>query len=105
AVVVADDRGSSRTHLIAHLVPADGRPLDVAGLQVALRQRVPEFMVPSAFVQVDRFPITSNGKVDRCALRAPDIGDSRTADDHLAPRTREEEEITGIWRRVLGVDT
>ncbi|HEU4561225.1 MAG TPA: amino acid adenylation domain-containing protein, partial [Longimicrobium sp.] len=74
----------------------------VPALREAARARLPEFMVPGAFVVLEAFPVTANGKVDRGALPAPDTVGSRGA--YVAPRTPAEERMAGIWAEVLGVE-
>nr|WP_157529030.1 non-ribosomal peptide synthetase [Kibdelosporangium sp. MJ126-NF4]CEL21437.1 FIG01294969: hypothetical protein [Kibdelosporangium sp. MJ126-NF4]CTQ95996.1 FIG01294969: hypothetical protein [Kibdelosporangium sp. MJ126-NF4] len=101
AVVVArSDR--DRKHLVAYVVPADGQ-VDVDGLRSLAASRLPDYMVPAAFVVLDRLPLTSNGKLDRSALPAPDWSQT-TRVDHVAPRTDTEKAVAEIWSAVLGVD-
>ncbi|HVG43861.1 MAG TPA: amino acid adenylation domain-containing protein, partial [Longimicrobium sp.] len=75
----------------------------VPALREAARARLPEFMVPGAFVVLEAFPLTPNGKVDRGALPAPDTLGSREG-TYVAPRTAAEERMAGIWAEVLGVE-
>ncbi|HYR10453.1 MAG TPA: condensation domain-containing protein, partial [Longimicrobium sp.] len=75
----------------------------VPALREAARARLPEYMVPSAFVVLETFPVTPNGKVDRAALPAPDARGSREG-AYVAPRTPAEERMAGIWAQVLGVE-
>jgi len=76
--------------------------LDVAALRGALGQTLPDHMVPSHFVVLDELPQTSNGKVDRKALPAPDL--ARGEAGYVASRNETEEIVAGIWSEVLGVD-
>ncbi|HSL85186.1 MAG TPA: amino acid adenylation domain-containing protein, partial [Thermoanaerobaculia bacterium] len=69
AVVVARREGSGEPRLVAYVVPADGAAVE--GLRGELERRLPPFMVPAAFVALDRMPLTPNGKVDRKALPEP----------------------------------
>jgi hypothetical protein len=69
-----------------------------------LRERLPEYMVPSAFVALERMPLTSNGKLDRRALPAPDNLRPETEVVYTAPRGAAEEVVAGIWSRVLRVE-
>jgi len=103
-VTVWDARG--RQDLVAYLVPVagdDGAGLDAGELRGHLLRHLPEFMVPQAFMLLDRFPLTANGKVDRQALPAPErhLGSGRG--ECVEPRTPLEQEIAGIWEDVLGV--
>jgi amino acid adenylation domain-containing protein len=69
-----------------------------------LRERLPEYMVPSQFVWLERLPLTSNGKLDRRALPAPDQQREMTGASYLAPRGQLEEQIASVWSQVLGVE-
>ncbi|WP_406217955.1 amino acid adenylation domain-containing protein [Streptomyces canus] len=66
--------------------------------------RLPDYMVPAAFIALDAMPLNANGKVDRRALPAPDRGDLRTGTDHVPPRTPTEKALAAIWSEVLGVE-
>ncbi|HEV2736864.1 MAG TPA: amino acid adenylation domain-containing protein [Longimicrobiaceae bacterium] len=100
-VLVREDRPGEK-RLVAYLVPEAGAEVASPDLRDHLRERLPDYMVPSAFVVVDAFPLTPNGKVDRRALPAPEGG----AEDEgfAAPRTPVEEVLAAIWAEVLGVD-
>jgi amino acid adenylation domain-containing protein len=74
----------------------------VPALRAGLRERLPEYMVPGAFVVLERLPLTANGKVDRAAL--PDADESGGARGHVPPRTPLEERLAAIWAEVLGVE-
>jgi amino acid adenylation domain-containing protein len=97
-VVVSDDASGGR-RLVAYLT---GGAADAAPLRAHLRERLPEYMVPGAFVFLDALPLSPNGKVDRRALPAP--GAVGSADAYVAPRTRAEVELAAIWAEVLGVE-
>ncbi|MEU8527604.1 amino acid adenylation domain-containing protein [Streptomyces sp. NPDC048629] len=104
AVVTAWGDGEDR-RLVAYLVPADhgeGVPA-TAELREHLRRSVPEFMVPSVFVELADLPLAPNGKLDRAALPEPEIGRSE-ADASVATVGAVEELLAGIWTRVLGID-
>ncbi|MFI6303328.1 non-ribosomal peptide synthase/polyketide synthase [Amycolatopsis thailandensis] len=92
AVLTREDHGVKR--LVAyHTGDAD----DLARF---LRRTLPDYMVPAAFVRLDRFPLNANGKIDRRALPAPDFGDKAA---RTAPTTEAERALAGIWADVLGV--
>ncbi|MGK4003930.1 amino acid adenylation domain-containing protein [Sorangium sp. So ce1036] len=105
AVLVREDRPGVR-RLVAYAAAcadvAAGAPAPPAeALRAWLAERLPEYMVPSAFVLLPALPRTANGKVDRRALPAPGSGDARR---HVGPRTATEELLAGIWAEVLGVE-
>jgi hypothetical protein len=99
AVVREDRAGDAR--LVAYATAREGASLDARGLRDHLKRKLPEHMVPSAFVVREALPLTPNGKVDRRALPAPDDG-SRDAVS-LAPTTALEKRIAAVWEDVLGV--
>ncbi|TDD88148.1 amino acid adenylation domain-containing protein [Actinomadura darangshiensis] len=92
AVVVRDDR------LVAYVV-ASG--VDAAGLRRFAGRTLPDHMVPAAVVELDALPLTSNGKLDRKALPAPDFAAKVSS---RAPRTPEEETLARLFAEVLGLD-
>ncbi|HEY2737000.1 MAG TPA: amino acid adenylation domain-containing protein, partial [Thermoanaerobaculia bacterium] len=93
--------------LVVYLVPAlvSHQTRDTAALRTFLRSRLPEPMIPAAFVWLDALPLTVNGKLDRRALvRMEAPAESRSGERGSAlPRTPIEEGLAGIWREVLGV--
>jgi non-ribosomal peptide synthetase component F/2-polyprenyl-3-methyl-5-hydroxy-6-metoxy-1,4-benzoquinol methylase/aryl carrier-like protein len=72
-------------------------------LRHALEERMPSYMVPAAFVVLDRFPVTSNGKIDRKALPPPDFARPDLEQAYVAPRTPFETELAQVWSEVLRV--
>ncbi|MFP2930911.1 amino acid adenylation domain-containing protein, partial [Pyxidicoccus sp. 3LG] len=98
AVVVAREDGASGRRLVAYVVPGTA----VTALRDFLKQRLPEYLVPSAFVPMEALPLTPNGKVDRRALPAPDAH-LLASDAATAPRTATEELLVDVWARLLGV--
>jgi amino acid adenylation domain-containing protein len=104
AVVVArkDDSGDQR--LVAYVVPHNQPGPTVTSLRHVLRGRLPDYMIPSAFMVLDALPLTPNRKLDRKAL--PDPGKSRPKLDapYVAPRTPIEEALAEIWAEVLSLD-
>jgi len=73
-------------------------------LRSFLQQNLPDYMIPSAFMRMKAFPLTSNGKVNRRALPTPDTSRSHLEEDLVAPRDRIEQAISQIWVQVLGVE-
>jgi amino acid adenylation domain-containing protein len=101
-VTVRGDLAEDR-RLVAYLVArGEGLPAPEE-LRGFLHQRLPEFMVPAAFVALERLPLLANGKVDRRALPAPDAARPELQQAYAAPETAVEQELAAIWSRVLGV--
>ncbi|MFY0565971.1 non-ribosomal peptide synthase/polyketide synthase [Archangium lansingense] len=100
AIVREDVPGDKR--LVAYVVASPAQALDAGTLRSFLQQRLPEFMLPSAFVHLDALPLTSNAKVDRKALPAPDGALSSTA-EYVAPRSETEQRLASLWCEVLRV--
>nr|QEO74596.1 condensation domain-containing protein [uncultured bacterium] len=95
AAVVAADAPGGHKRLVAYVV---GASVDA---RAWLKQRLPNYLVPSAFVTLDALPLTTSGKVDKRALPAPTFDDeARTV---VQPRTPVEHELTRVWAEVLGV--
>jgi len=103
-VVVARDNGQGSHHLVAYVVAAHEPAPTVSELRGFLEEKLPEYMVPSAFVLLDALPLTPHGKVDRRALPAPDGTRPELNKPFVAPRTPTEKLLAEIWSQVLGVE-
>ncbi|HYR11627.1 MAG TPA: amino acid adenylation domain-containing protein, partial [Longimicrobium sp.] len=99
AVIAREDVPGDR-RLVAYVVGVDGSVPGAAELRAHLARRLPEYMVPAAFVAMDALPITRNGKVDRRALPAPEPA---AAADSVAPRDETEALLAELWGEVLGI--
>jgi amino acid adenylation domain-containing protein len=106
AVVVAREEGPGDNRLVAYLVPAGGagEAPSVPDLRHYVRESLPDYMVPTAFVALDSLPRLPNGKVDRKALPAPDADRPELGRPYVAPRTATEDVLAAIWRDVLGLE-
>lgn len=104
AVLVRED-APGRQRLVAYVVASTepGAPLDVDSLRRRLKATLPEYMVPSAFVALDRLPQTVNGKLDRRALPAPD-GETQLAAGHEAAQGDTEQMVACIWQQLLQME-
>jgi amino acid adenylation domain-containing protein len=95
-------RGESEAkRLVAYVVGEADEEMKVSELRDHLRAKLPEYMVPSAFVVLEELPLTVNGKVDRRALPEPA---AESVEGYVAPRTAVEEMIAGIWESLLPVE-
>ena len=103
AVVLAREDTPGDRRLVAYLATAADRVLLVDELRARLKAAVPEYMVPAAFVFVDRLPLTENGKVDRKALPAPDPARAEGRVTYVPPGSRAEKVLCGIWAAGLAV--
>jgi len=99
AVVVAREQ-----RLIAYLVARHGAAPPANELRTHLKTKLPDYMVPTAFVAIDRVPLTNNGKTDLRALPSPDPERPETGAQFVEPRAPAEEKLAEIWRRVLRLE-
>jgi acyl carrier protein len=95
-LAVADRTGS--LELVAYLL-ADAS-LDIRSVRSYLSDRLPAYMLPSHYVQLEAFPLTASGKTDRRSLPAPDRDESIT--EYVGPRNETEEKLVAIWQDILG---
>ncbi|HEX3126444.1 MAG TPA: amino acid adenylation domain-containing protein, partial [Thermoanaerobaculia bacterium] len=102
AVVVAREDGGAK-RLVAYVVRREPA-LKVSSLRAFLAQRLPEAMVPAAFVFLESMPMTPTGKVDRRALPAPGSSRPELDNDWVAPRGATEEALARIWSELLGIE-
>jgi amino acid adenylation domain-containing protein len=100
AVVLARQSGRvGDLQLVAYVIALPDTTLSVEDLRLFIKAHLPEHMIPAAFVSLAELPLTTNGKIDRNALPAPDITQPRTT--YVAPRTPAEEMLAAIWAEVL----
>ncbi|MCP4657282.1 MAG: amino acid adenylation domain-containing protein, partial [bacterium] len=98
-----ESRSPGDPRLVAYLVAAGGAQVPTRELLSLLRARLPDYMVPAAFVALDQMPLTPSGKIDRRALPAPDRDSSLAGQtEYFPPRTATEQLLAGIWCEVLG---
>lgn len=102
-VVVAVDRHDdpSDRQLVAYLTSKDDRQVPVDQLRTHLAAKLPDYMVPTLWVQLDTMPLTPNGKVDRAALPAPDTAGVDRKGRYVSPRTKIEQQLVDIWQQLL----
>src|SRR5271170_3545383 len=102
-VVVAREDAPGDQRLVAYFVPAAGVAASVAELRSLLKERLPKFMLPSAFVMLREMPLTPNGKINRRALPAPSPSDLTAGEELVGPKDATEAQLVKIWENVLGV--
>ncbi|MBR8840738.1 MAG: amino acid adenylation domain-containing protein, partial [Stigonema ocellatum SAG 48.90 = DSM 106950] len=102
-VVMATEDVRGDKHLVAYVVPT--QTLTTDELRHILKQKLPEYMIPSSFVFLDSLPLTPSGKVNRSALKVPDLSTQEPEVTFVAPRDELEQALTQIWSQVLGVQS
>jgi acyl carrier protein len=90
--------------LVAYVVPAHDEVPNVTQLRDFLKQKLPDYMLPSAFFTLETLPLTASGKIDRRALPAPDATRPSLERQYVAPRTPTEEVLATTCAELLGVD-
>jgi amino acid adenylation domain-containing protein len=104
SVVVVREDACGEKRLVGYVVPREGQPPNASELRSFLRESLLEYMVPSAFVVLDRLPLTVNGKLDVSALPAPDQSRPELDGGFVAPRTETEEVLAAAWAKVLRLE-
>ncbi|HEX8090493.1 MAG TPA: non-ribosomal peptide synthetase, partial [Blastocatellia bacterium] len=104
AVVALREDAPGNKRLVAYAIPKSGRTLSADELRALLRESLPDYMMPSAFVILDSLPLTPNGKVDRERLPAPDTSRADSGKSFAAPADNLERAIAAIWQDTLRVE-
>ncbi|MFC2155743.1 amino acid adenylation domain-containing protein [Acidobacteriota bacterium] len=102
AVIIVRESEPGNTQLCAYVVC--GEELEVASLREFLTDKLPDYMIPSYFMRLEKLPLNSNGKIDLRVLPEPGWEDISAGAEYVAPRNAVEELLSGIWSEVLGVD-
>ena len=103
AVLARTDDGAD-PHLVAYLVADSSANVGVEALRAHLAQKLPDYMIPAAFVFLDVLPLTVNGKLDRDALPAPGSERPRLASEYVAPQSDLEKILARLWQKALRQD-
>jgi acyl carrier protein len=90
--------------LVAYFVPISGQQPTVENLRAFLSKKLPDYMIPAAFVRLEAIPLTPNGKANRRALPLPDLARPLLEQIYVAPRNETEVELTNIWSDVLRIE-
>ncbi|MGE3315940.1 MAG: amino acid adenylation domain-containing protein, partial [Planctomycetaceae bacterium] len=107
ALLTVSEGTAGDRRLIAYIVPRSSTQPTSRDLRMYLKERLPEYMIPSAYVVIEAIPLTPNGKVNRAALPAPEA-EKRESDPalagHGAPQTESEQLIANVWRELLHIE-
>ena len=106
-VTVRQDTAEGQRYLCAYIVPMDGPPgesLTVSEVREHLLVELPDYMVPAWFIELDRIPLTPNGKVDRDALPQPTQDKIMPGAEYSAPANETEQKMSIIWQEILGIE-
>lgn len=102
AIAVVADEQSDQPRIVAYGVPKSGQQLTLTDVVTYLQPRLPDYMLPSAFVALESLPLTVNGKLNRQALPAPEV--SRPDNTAVAPRTPVEAVMVSLWAQLLRLE-
>jgi amino acid adenylation domain-containing protein len=103
AVVVAREDTPNDKRLVAYYVAEAQNAVTSVELREHVGNQVPDYMIPFAYVEMARFPLTPNGKVDRKALPAAGLKDVEAQAEYVAPRNGTERKLVGLWEETLGI--
>jgi amino acid adenylation domain-containing protein len=103
SVAITREDEAGLKNAVAYVVPVEGQKLEPSELRDLLAGLLPNYMVPTAFVVLEKLPLTSNGKLDRRALPAPNRL-AKPVSEYVAPRTATEHALADAWAEVLGIE-
>ncbi|MEH2138510.1 non-ribosomal peptide synthetase [Nostoc sp.] len=104
AIVIFQGNLSENKYLVAYIVSKSPQEQTIIELREFLKEKLPEYMTPKAFVILDSLPLTANGKVDRSALKAVDIRSRSIDKTFIPPQTSTESTLVKIWAEVLNTE-
>jgi amino acid adenylation domain-containing protein len=103
SVALVREEMAGEPRIVAYVVPENGSVPPAVELRGYLRERLPEYMLPAAFVELAALPLTPNGKIDRGALPVPELDRATEDESRAIPAHPLEEVVAGIWSEVLGL--
>jgi len=103
-VVIAREDTPGDKKLIAYIILKETEEAGLSDLRQFLKAKLPDYMIPAAFVRMDKFPLTPNGKVDRKALPLPVESYGQISGKYIAPKSEKEKELTLLWTETLKVE-
>lgn len=104
SVVLMREDSPGVKRLVAYLISTDGKPKDISPLRTHLEMKLPNYMIPAAFVWLSSFPKAASGKIDRKALPIPETSRPDVGTLYKAPTTENEKRIAALWASLLLVD-
>jgi aspartate racemase len=104
AVVLTWDDANRDRRLVAYFVRETGAKASVSEFREFLQQKLPSYMIPSFFVEMEAFPLTPNGKIDRRSFPEPENSKLESNAGYAAPESELELQLAGIWRKALNVE-
>jgi amino acid adenylation domain-containing protein len=102
-VVIAKEDNSGDKRLVAYIVPHPEQTVTTEEIRGFLKEKLPQYMIPSTFIFIEALPLTTNGKIDHRALPAPEQARSEPEETFVAPRNQLELQLATIWQNVLGI--
>ncbi len=102
-VVIVREEQVGEPRLVAYMVPQHGQTVNIEALKGQVKQQLPAYMVPSAFVVLDHLPLTSNGKLDRGALPVVEMGRREKEEGYMAAVVPVQQQLVEMWEELLGV--
>jgi amino acid adenylation domain-containing protein len=103
AIVIVSEDAPGDQRLVAYIIQAQEKARPTAELRTYLQQKLPEYMVPSALVAIDSFPLTPSGKVDRRALPTPNLSNAESEICFVAPRNDLERQLATLWEKLFAL--
>jgi amino acid adenylation domain-containing protein/non-ribosomal peptide synthase protein (TIGR01720 family) len=102
--VVSVHQEGSIKRLVAYYIPAEGAEFNTTDLRGFLKDRLPDFMIPSFFVEIDKIPLTANNKIDYKSLPEPEKDSLTLETEYVEASTPTQHTLVGIWKEVLGLE-
>ncbi|MEW6735278.1 MAG: amino acid adenylation domain-containing protein, partial [Acidobacteriota bacterium] len=102
-VVLAREDTANEKRLVGYVVPNNSDTITINNLRHFIAEKLPDYMIPAAFVLLDTFPQTPSGKIDRRALPAPDAARPQLVEAYTSSRNKIEEILVSIWTEILGI--
>ena len=102
--VVVRENAAKEKQIIAYMVMRDNENIDIQNIRTSLGKVLPDYMIPAAFVKLDKLPLTPNGKVDKSALPAPTISGLDFGIEYVEPRNEIETKIVEIAKELLSLE-